>query len=125
MGQNAAFKKGIKLVLDELRKAGARGRLHLVRLMSTPEVPLRDQNDVLRAASFAAKFVESSFAELEPAIERAIGQMLEQQEPYPMTVMDGGRQYFAKQPGHNHDLQPLHRRTCSAAFAREPLSAIA
>jgi hypothetical protein len=29
MGQNPAFEKGIKLVLDKLRKARARGRLHL------------------------------------------------------------------------------------------------
>jgi transcriptional regulator with XRE-family HTH domain len=62
----------------------------VLRLMSTLEVPLRDQNDVLRAASYAARFVEPSFAELEPAIERAIGQMLDQQEPYPMTIMDAG-----------------------------------
>ena len=52
----------------------------------TLEVPLRQQNAMLRAAGFTDVYPESS--ELEPAVEDAIRRMLVQQEPYPMVVMN-------------------------------------
>jgi hypothetical protein len=59
----------------------------LLRVLSVLGVPLREQNDVLRAAGFAAKFEEPSFAALSPEVERAITQMMNQHEPFPLSVL--------------------------------------
>lgn len=62
----------------------------VLRLMSTLEVPLRYQNEVLRAASFPARFLEPQLEAIDPAVDKSIARMLSQQEPFPMTVMDAG-----------------------------------
>lgn len=62
----------------------------VLRLMCTLNVPLRDQNEVLRAASFLGKFLEPDMDAIDPAIEMAITRMLRQQEPYPLVVMNTG-----------------------------------
>ncbi|MES2948308.1 MAG: helix-turn-helix domain-containing protein [Pseudomonadota bacterium] len=60
----------------------------VLRLMSTLGVPLRDQNEVLSAASFPARFPEPSLDAIGPSIDFALTRMLLQQEPFPMTVMN-------------------------------------
>jgi len=61
----------------------------VLRLASNLDVPLRDQNSMLVAAGFGAEFAEPSLEQgLSPAIESALGRMLEQQEPFPLVVMD-------------------------------------
>src|SRR5499427_6067429 len=61
----------------------------VLRLGATLNVPLRDQNDMLRAAGFAEEFAEPSLdGGLPEGVGRAIDRMLAQHEPYPMTVLD-------------------------------------
>ncbi len=60
----------------------------VLRLMATLAVPLRDQNEVLRAASFAPRFSEPPLDAMAPPIDFALSRMLAQQEPFPMVVMD-------------------------------------
>lgn len=62
----------------------------VLRLMSALGVPLRDQNEALRAASFSARFLEPERDAMDSAIELAITRMLRQQEPFPLTVLDAG-----------------------------------
>lgn len=59
----------------------------VLRLLATLDVPLRDQNEVLRAASFAPRFPEPDMTDIDPSIELAITRMMQQQEPLPLTVM--------------------------------------
>ena len=60
----------------------------VLRLMATLSVPLRDQNTMLRAASFVARFQEPPLDAVDPSIGFALTRMLRQQEPFPMVVMD-------------------------------------
>ena len=59
----------------------------VLRLMSTLGVPLRDQNEAIRAAGFSPRYSEPSLEAISPAIDWAIERMLKQQEPYPLTVL--------------------------------------
>lgn len=60
-------------------------------LGGTLALPLRDRNELLRAAGFDAEFPEDPGSALDdPAVSRAIEHMLAQQEPYPLFVLDGG-----------------------------------
>lgn len=61
----------------------------ILRLMSVLRVPLREQNEALRAAGFDARFPEPAARDISPAIDRALTKMMEQQEPYPLTVLAG------------------------------------
>src|SRR4051794_7229382 len=67
----------------------APSREMVLRLGHALELPLRQQNELLQAAGFAAIWRETSLAapELE-AINRALEFMLDQQEPYPAVVVD-------------------------------------
>lgn len=58
----------------------------VLRIASTMDVPLRDQNELLRAAGFDAEFAEP--AELDPSIARAIERMFAVHDPYPITLLD-------------------------------------
>ncbi len=60
----------------------------VLRLMDALEVPLREVNHVLRAASYAPRYAEPSLTAMDPAIVQAIARMLLQHEPYPMTVLN-------------------------------------
>jgi len=52
-------------------------------------VPLRDQNEMLRAAGFAAEFAEpSALSELPPFVDMAIARMMQVHEPFPMMLVD-------------------------------------
>ncbi|MFT3711371.1 MAG: helix-turn-helix domain-containing protein [Archangium sp.] len=76
----------------------------VLRLGSVLNVPLRDQNELLTAAGFEARFVERT--ELPPEIDAALTQMIKQHEPFPILVLgldgtilrssEGGRALFAK-----------------------------
>ena len=61
----------------------------ILRLGSTLDVPLREQNAMLRAAGLDEAFPdpgpETAFP---PAIERAIDRMMAQHEPFPLVVFD-------------------------------------
>ncbi len=63
----------------------------VLRLGAALDVPLRDQNEMLRAAGFPDAFEEPRIEDgLPPAVGRAIERMLAQHEPFPMTVLDRG-----------------------------------
>lgn len=59
----------------------------VLRLMSTLGVPLRDQNEAMRAAGFAPQFPEPELDAISPAIDWAVERMLQQQEPFPLTLL--------------------------------------
>ena len=61
----------------------------ILRLGSTLDVPLRDQNAMLRAAGLPEAFPDPGpEAPFPPAIERAIDRMMAQHEPFPLVVFD-------------------------------------
>jgi transcriptional regulator with XRE-family HTH domain len=61
----------------------------VLRLATTLEVPLRDQNALLDAAGFAAQFEEPSIERgLAGPIAGALERMLAQQEPFPLVIMN-------------------------------------
>lgn len=59
----------------------------VLRLAGTLGVPLRDQNELLRAANLEPVFAETAATSSGP-IEQAITRMLAKHEPYPMLVMN-------------------------------------
>ena len=62
----------------------------VLRLGAALGLALRDANALLHAAGLPRAFPESRAEQaLPPVIERVISQMLEQQEPYPMIVLNG------------------------------------
>lgn len=60
-----------------------------LRLLSVLHVPLRAQNEALRAAGLPAHFPEPGLDALDPQIQRALLQMMAQQEPFPLVVLGG------------------------------------
>lgn len=82
-----------------------------LRLMSSLDVPLRAQNEALRAAGLPARFPEPDLAALEPEIHEALTQMMEQQEPFPLTVLAGDFAILRSNRG---------ARALFRAFAEEP-----
>jgi len=56
-------------------------------LMSALGAPLRDQNEALRAAGFSPRFAEPDLDAISPAVNWAVERMLQQQEPYPLTLL--------------------------------------
>ena len=46
-----------------------------------------DRNEALLAAGFAARYPEPPLPEIAPAVDDAITRMMDQQEPYPLTVL--------------------------------------
>lgn len=72
------------------RVEGARARpseAMALLLCNALDVPLRAQNEALRAAGFEPRFPEPALTEIPPAIDGAIARMLETHEPYPLTVI--------------------------------------
>jgi len=61
----------------------------VLRLLSTLQVPLRAQNEVLQAAGFEPRFAEPAFEALSPEVEQALTQMMHRQEPFPLLVLGG------------------------------------
>jgi len=66
------------------------GREMVLRLASTLDVPLRDQNEMLRAAGHAPEFGEPADTELPAPVAHAIDRMIAVHEPFPLTVLDRG-----------------------------------
>ena len=61
----------------------------ILRLASTLDVPLREQNAMLRAAGLEDAFPDPApDAPFPPAVERAIERMMAQHEPFPLVVFD-------------------------------------
>ena len=72
----------------------------VLRLASALSVPLREQNELLRAAGFESLFEEPSLDAVDdPAIAMALERMLSQQEPFPMFVMDRSYQLLRTNRG--------------------------
>jgi transcriptional regulator with XRE-family HTH domain len=59
----------------------------VLKLFSVLSVPLRDQNQALRAAGLEPHFAEPALDALPPEIDSALTQMMAQHEPYPLTVL--------------------------------------
>src|ERR1700712_1634683 len=60
-------------------------------LAGSLDLPLRDQNVLLRAAGFQDQFAEPSWTDgLDPVIERTLERMLKKHEPFPMIVLSHG-----------------------------------
>ncbi len=58
-------------------------------LAETLDVPLRDRNELLRAAGFAAQYAEPSIDEaLDGALGLTLQTMLDHHEPFPLIVVD-------------------------------------
>ena len=65
----------------------------VLRLLHTLRAPLQAQNEALRAAGFEPRFPEADGLDSIPSeIEGAIARMMEQQEPFPLTVLSGAYQ---------------------------------
>jgi transcriptional regulator with XRE-family HTH domain len=65
------------------------GRDMVLRLASTLDVPLRDQNEMLRAAGFDAAFGPAlDDAPLSPQLSRVIDHMIAAHEPLPLIVLN-------------------------------------
>lgn len=60
----------------------------VLRLAAALDVPLRDQNVMLREAGFAPAFAEPGLDALAPAVDYALTRLLAHHEPYPMLVLD-------------------------------------
>ena len=61
----------------------------ILRLASTLDVPLREQNAMLRAAGLEEAFTDPApETPFPPAVERAIERMMAQHEPFPLVVFD-------------------------------------
>ncbi len=60
----------------------------ILRISAVLDVPLRQQNVMLNDAGYAPCFPDSDFDGVPPGIRFALDRMLEQQEPYPMTVLN-------------------------------------
>jgi transcriptional regulator with XRE-family HTH domain len=61
----------------------------VLRLGAALQVPLRDQNTLLRAGGHEPAFPEAELgADLPPTIVQTLDRMLAQQEPYPLVVMN-------------------------------------
>jgi transcriptional regulator with XRE-family HTH domain len=61
----------------------------ILRLSSTLDVPLREQNAMFRAAGLEEVFPDPApDAPFPPAVERAIERMMAQHEPFPLVVFD-------------------------------------
>ncbi|MEZ5980547.1 MAG: helix-turn-helix transcriptional regulator [Planctomycetota bacterium] len=61
----------------------------VLRLMSALHVPLRAQNEALRAAGFGPRFAEPALDAIAPELDAALTQMMRQQEPFPLSVLRG------------------------------------
>jgi transcriptional regulator with XRE-family HTH domain len=62
----------------------------VLRLAATLDVPMRDQNALLRAAGLPPAFAEPDVGlnQLAPSIARAIERMFAVHDPYPITLLD-------------------------------------
>lgn len=64
------------------------GRETLLRLAATLDVPLRDQDEMLRAAGFDPAFGADAPGALPAAVDRVLDRMIAAHEPFPLTVLN-------------------------------------
>lgn len=95
----------------------------VLRLMAALDVPLRHQNDALIAAGFQAHFPEPPMMALAPAVLWAMERMLQQQEPFPMTVLTADYRIVK----HNRGAQRVFERFAAdpQRLAQQPLDMFA
>ena len=67
----------------------------VLRISAVLNVPLRQQNVMLRDAGYAPRFPDSDLDGVPTGIRFAIERMLEKQEPYPMTVLNSSYDIIA------------------------------
>lgn len=61
----------------------------VMQLSAALDVPMREQNALLRAAGFSDAFAEPGLGEaLDPLLRKTVEHMLAKQEPYPLLVMN-------------------------------------
>lgn len=60
----------------------------VLRLGAALDLPLREQNALLSAAGFSEGYAEPPLEAVPPAVAQAITRMMQQQEPYPLVVMN-------------------------------------
>jgi transcriptional regulator with XRE-family HTH domain len=60
----------------------------VLRLGATLDVPLRDQNAMMRAAGHLPEFEEADAGALPASIERAVARMFAVHDPFPITLLD-------------------------------------
>jgi|GEM_PF-5104828 len=61
----------------------------VLQLSATLDVPMHEQNALLRAAGFSDAFSDTGVGEaLDPLVRKTVEHMMTQQEPYPLVVMD-------------------------------------
>ncbi|MET0385078.1 MAG: helix-turn-helix transcriptional regulator [Polyangiales bacterium] len=61
----------------------------ILQLSAALDVPMREQNTLLRAAGFTEHFSEPGIGEaLDPLLRSTVDRMMAQQEPYPLVVMN-------------------------------------
>ncbi len=77
----------------------------VLRLASTLDLPLRDQNDLLLAAGHPRRFPEASA--LPPSIEDALSRLMAQQEPYPLVVLSAAYDVLRMNAAHARLFGPL------------------
>jgi len=58
-----------------------------LRLLSALHVPLHAQNEALRSAGLPPRFPEPGLDAIDPHVQQALVQMMNQQEPFPLTVL--------------------------------------
>ncbi len=79
----------------------------VLRLASTLDLPLRDQNALLLAAGFAEVFREPAESEFDPVVKRALDIMMRHHEPYPLVVFDRHYEMVAANEGTQRFLRLL------------------
>ncbi|MEM8863223.1 MAG: helix-turn-helix transcriptional regulator, partial [Chloroflexota bacterium] len=61
----------------------------ILRLAATLDVPLRNQNEMLRAVNYSERFFAPNLEdEIDPSVSRAIDLMMAQHDPFPIMVMN-------------------------------------
>lgn len=92
----------------------------VLRLLHALNVPLRAQNEALRAAGFEARFPAAGGpGAIPPEIDRAIARMMAQHEPFPLTVLSGAYELF----GANEAARRLFRLFASDEARRDQAAA--
>jgi transcriptional regulator with XRE-family HTH domain len=92
----------------------------VLRLAAALGLGLRDSNALLRAADLPRAFAESAPEQnWPPAIERILGRMLAQQEPYPMIVLNARHDVLR---GNQAATRVLTRFVANPAALQQPLN---
>lgn len=97
----------------------------VLRLASALGLALRDQNQALQAAGFAARFAEPGLDAISPAVDWALARMLQQQEPYPLTLLSADYRILRSNGAANRIFQRLVADPAHLAQLTHPTHAAA